>query len=213
MNVLLKLPKLNYDGVSRLSSFYNSIDCYICSLLTMGLNPSHYGPLLIPVTLARLPDAIKLSINRKLGKSNLKKIELAESFMEAVDTRENCEFSSEKLDGEYCRKATYLLVGIQKPSIGTCLFCGKSHYSGNCENITEIAIRKKILREEKHCLKSFSNSHVLKNCRGNYKWFNCQGKNHHTAICNCLKYIKTDAEETKTVTAKDGNKNDENVAS
>ena len=207
MNVLLKLPKLNYDGVSRLSSFYNTIDCYINSLLTMGLSPSHYGPLLIPVTLARLPDAIKLSINRKLGKSNLKKIELAESFMEAVDTRENCEFSSEKLDGEYCRKATYLLVGIQKPSIRNCLFCGKSHYSDNCENITEIAIRKKLLREEKHCLKSFSNGHVLKNCRAHYKWFNCQ------AICNCLKCIISDAEETKIVTAKDGNKNDKDVAS
>ena len=213
MNVLLKLPKLNYDSVSRLSSFYNTIDCYICSLLTMGLNPSHYGPLLIPVTLARLPDAIKLSINRKLGKSNLKKLELVECLMEAVGARENCEFSSEKLDGEYCRKATYLLVGIQKPSRINFVFCGKSHYSDNCENITEISIRKKFLREEKHCLKCFLNGHVLKNCRANYKCFNCQGKNHRAAICNCLKCIKSDAKETKIVTAKDGNKNDENIAS
>ena len=91
----------------------------------MGLNPSHYGPLLIRVTLARLPDAIKLSINRKLGKSKLKKLELVECIMEAADSRENCEFSSEKLDGEYCRKATYLLVGIQKPSEETACFAVK----------------------------------------------------------------------------------------
>ena len=93
------------------------------------------------------------------------------------------------------------------------MFCGKSHCSDNCENITEIAIRKKLLREEKHCLKCFLNGQFLKNCRANYKCFNCQGKNHHTAICNCLKCIKSDAKETKFVTAKDGNKNDDNVAS
>ena len=60
MNVLLKLSKLNNDSVSRLSSFYNTIESHIRSLLAMGLHPSHYGPLLIPVILERLPDAIKL---------------------------------------------------------------------------------------------------------------------------------------------------------
>ena len=70
MNVLLKLPKLNNDSVSRLSSCYNTIESNICSHPTMGLNPSHYGPLLIPVILEILPDAIKSLIPRKLGKNN-----------------------------------------------------------------------------------------------------------------------------------------------
>ena len=70
MNVLLKLPKLNNESVSRLSSFYNTIESHIRSLLTMDINPSHYGPLLIPVILERLPDAIKLLITWKLGKNN-----------------------------------------------------------------------------------------------------------------------------------------------
>ena len=70
INVLLKLPRLNNDTGSRLSSVYNTIESNIRSRLTMGLNPSHYGPLLIPVILERLPDAIKLLINRKLGKNN-----------------------------------------------------------------------------------------------------------------------------------------------
>ena len=70
MNVLLKLPKLNNDSVSRLSSFYNMIEKNIRSLLIIGINPSHYGPLTIPVILERLPDAIKLVTTRKLGKIN-----------------------------------------------------------------------------------------------------------------------------------------------
>ena len=97
MNVLLKLPKLNNDSVSHLSSIYNTMKSNICSHLTMGLNPSHYGPLLIPVILEILPDAIKSLITRKLGKNNSKILELVECIKEEVDARENCEFSNEKL--------------------------------------------------------------------------------------------------------------------
>ena len=61
----------------------------------VGLNPSHYGPLLIPVTAERLPDAIKLLITTKLGKSNSKILELIECIKEEVDARENCEISNE----------------------------------------------------------------------------------------------------------------------
>ena len=61
----------------------------------IGLNPSHYGPLLIPVIAERLPDAIKLLITMKLGKSNSKILELIECIKEEVDARENCEISNE----------------------------------------------------------------------------------------------------------------------
>ena len=104
LNVLLKLPKLNNDSVSRLSSFYYTSERNIDALLTMGLNPSHYDPLLIPNILGRLPDPIKLLITTKLGKNNWKILELVECIKEEVEARENCEFSNEKLDGEYFRK-------------------------------------------------------------------------------------------------------------
>ena len=210
MNALLKLPKLNNDSVSRLSSFYNTIESNIRSLLTMGLNPSHYDPLLIPVILERLPDAIKLLTTRKLGKNNWKISEFVECIKEEVDARENCEFSNEKLDGEYFRKTAF--ISWYSETLEKKLrILRKSHYSDKCENVTDIAIRKKILREEKRCFKCLLNGHVIKNCRANYKFFNCQGKNHHTAICDRLKCIKSDAKETKIVTANDDNKNDENV--
>ena len=91
-------------------------------------------------------------------------------------------------------------------------FAERSHYNDKCENITDdIAIRKKILRKEKRCFKCLLNCHVKK-CRANYKCFNCQGKNHHTAIYIRLKCIKSDAKETKIVTTNDDNKNDENVS-
>ena len=149
LNVLMKLPKLSNDSVSHFSPFYNTIESNICSLLTKGLNPSHYGPLLMLVILERLPDAIKLLI-RKLGKNNWKKIELVQYIKEEVDARENCKFSNEKLDGEHSRKTTHPLVAIQKSSRRNCMFCGKSNYSDKLE--------------EKCCFKCLLNGHVMKNC-------------------------------------------------
>ena len=64
MNVPLELPKLNNDNVAKLTSFYNAIESNIRSLMTMGLNPSHYGSLLIPVILECLPDSIKLIVTQ-----------------------------------------------------------------------------------------------------------------------------------------------------
>ena len=87
------------------------------------------------------------------------------------------------------------------------MFCGKNHYN-KCENITDIALRKKTLREQKRCFKYLLNGHVIKNCRANYKYFHCQGKNDHTAICGRLKCSKSDAKETKIVTANDDSRND-----
>ena len=111
----------------------------------MGLNPSYYGPLLIPFILEKLADAIKLLITRKLGKNNWKILESVECIKEEVATRENCKFSNGELDEECCRKTTNSLAGIQKSFRRNCVFCRKSHYSDKCENITDIAIRKKIL--------------------------------------------------------------------
>ena len=81
---------------------------------------------------------------------------------EEVDARENCEFSNKKLDGKYWRKTTRSLVGILKPSRRNDLSFGKGHYSDKCENIPDIAIRIKILQEEKVCFKCISNSHVIR---------------------------------------------------
>ena len=54
--------------------------------------------------------------------------------------------------------------------------------------------------------------HVIKKCRVNYKYFNCQEKNHYTAICDCLKCIKSGAKETEIVMANSRNKNDKTIS-
>ena len=121
MNVLLKLPKLNNDSVAKLTSFYNAIESNIRSLMTMGLNPSHYGPLLIPVILERLPDSIKLIVTRKLGKNNWHISDFINCIKEKVDAGENCGFIKDKNDYEHLRNTTHLLLGVQNHSRKNCI--------------------------------------------------------------------------------------------
>ena len=187
MNVLLKLPKLNNNNnVAKLTSFYNAIESNIRSLMTMGLNPSHYGPLLIPVILERLPDSIKLIVTRKLGQNNRHISDFINCIKEEVDARENCGFIKDKIDYEHLRNTTHSLLGVEKHWRKNCVFCGKLHYSDKCQNVIDVSIRKKIFRNEKRCFRCLMTGHILKNCRVSYKCSNCRGKNHYTSIYKTL---------------------------
>ena len=55
--------------------------------MTIGLNSSHVGPLLIPVIIERLLDSIKLIVTRKLGKNNWHMSDFINWVKEEVDTR------------------------------------------------------------------------------------------------------------------------------
>ena len=117
--------------------------------MTMGLNLSHYRPLLIPVILERLPDSIKMIVTRKLGKNNWHISDFINCIKEEVDALENCGFIKDKNDYEHLRNTTHSLLGVQKHSRKNCVFCGKLHYSDKCQNVIDVSLRKKTLRNEK----------------------------------------------------------------
>ena len=142
MNVLSKLPKLNNENVAKLTSFYNAIESNIGSLMMMGLNPSHYGPLLTPVILERLPDSIKLIVARKLGKNNWHISDFINCIKEEVDARENFGFIKDKNDFEHLRNTAHSLLGVQKHSRKNCVFCGKLHHNYKCQNVIDVSVRK-----------------------------------------------------------------------
>ena len=150
MNELLKLPKLKEDdNVQKLTFFYNTIESSIRSLMAMGLDSSNYGPLLIPIILERLPDSIRLIVTRALGRHNWQLSEFINCITGEVDARGNCVLPLDKKDQYQDRFTTQTLVGTKKTSRRQCTFCGKAHYNDKCLNVTDVAIRKKILRDEK----------------------------------------------------------------
>ena len=65
MKDFLNLSKLNNNSVVKLTSFFNAIESNLQSLMTMGPNLSHYGPLLMPVILESLPGSTRQLMSRK----------------------------------------------------------------------------------------------------------------------------------------------------
>ena len=71
MSKLLKLEKVKNGRSSKeVRDFFDKIEGHVRSLVSMGVHAEHYGPLLIPIVLDRLPDNIKLQISRTLGDAN-----------------------------------------------------------------------------------------------------------------------------------------------
>ena len=138
-----------------------------------------------------------------MGKNNWHISDFINCIKEEVDARENCDFMKDKNDYEHLRNTTHSLLGIQKHSRKNCVFCGKLHYSDKCQNVIDVSIRKKILRNEKRRFRCLMTGHILKNCRTSYKCYSCRGKNHHTSICENTTNIDDKNDSI------DGNKEDE----
>ena len=98
MSVLLKLPKLQRNR----------------SLMTIGRNLPHYGPLLIPVILERLPDSIKLIITQKLEKNNWHVTDFINCIKKEVGPCENCDFIKDKNNYKHSRNTNHSLLIVQK---------------------------------------------------------------------------------------------------
>ena len=58
------------------------------SLKSLGVEPGHYGVLLIPIVIGKLPPEIRLTINRKLGEIGYSLPELLDLLKEEIQVKE-----------------------------------------------------------------------------------------------------------------------------
>ena len=70
MNNLIKLEKVSGANVKELRTLYDKVTRTISNtsaLKSVGIESEHFGPLLIPIVLEKIPNVIRLQISRKLG--------------------------------------------------------------------------------------------------------------------------------------------------
>ena len=71
MDKLLKLERFkSSNNVREFGLLYDKLESHLRSLLVLGIDSKHYGPLLIPLVLEKLPADIRLEISRSLGKES-----------------------------------------------------------------------------------------------------------------------------------------------
>ena len=75
-----------------LRTLYDNIESNTRALKSVGIESEHFGPLLIPIVLEKIPNVIRLQISRKLGKDNWNIDEFLKCIREEISARESYEF-------------------------------------------------------------------------------------------------------------------------
>lgn len=88
MNDLIKIEKAS-NNITKLRQMYDKIEANVRALNSEGIDSMHFGPMLIPIILEKLPNSIQLQISRRLGKSNWDVEEFIKCINEEVTAREN----------------------------------------------------------------------------------------------------------------------------
>ena len=151
---------------------------------TIGINSDHFGPLLIPIVLEKLPNVICMQISRKLGKNNWNIEEFLVAIHAEITAWENYEFlkQDENNDGNKFNSQNALTSSINKKK---CCFCkSEAHYSDRCNAVVDVQARQDILKKECYCFNCLKQGHSEKDCCTKIKCYKCKSLgSHHTALC------------------------------
>ena len=158
MNNLIKLDPIIQPSVKESN---------VPALRCLGINYEHFGPLLVPIILEKLPNTIKLQIRRKLGKENWNIEEFLSAINQEITARENFEylkqnsFDSKEESKNFTTSSLHAQARLKK-----CVFCkSEDHYIDQCRIITNIVTRRDILKKGNICFKCLKPGHIKKNYR------------------------------------------------
>ena len=125
MNKLIKIEKVtSVHNIKELRNLHDKVESHVRSLIAIGINSEHYGALLIPIILDKLPDDIRLVISRKLGKETWKIEEFMKILKDEITARENCDFSKSQF--HKTDKTKYESKGERKRFTTETFFTGNS---------------------------------------------------------------------------------------
>ena len=171
MNELIKLNKVNGSNVTELRELYDRIESNVRALKTVGTQQEHFGSLLIPILLEKIPNVIRLQINRQLGKENWNIDEFSQCINREITARESYKF----LKNEDSFSNSSLHSAGKLSHTRKCLFCYKTdHYGDQCQIITDLKARREILKKSRISFKCLKPGHTKPNCKSCIKCYKCK---------------------------------------
>ena len=190
MSKLMKLKEVRSTNAKELRSLYDKVESNVRALTSLGVVRAQVGPMLIPIILDKLPDAIRLQVSRGLGNSKGWKIDdFLKQIEEEIVARESFSFlkndaerNERKGDNEKPRGSVASLNIGGQPS--KCAFCRNiGHYSDKCTKVTDMQARLQVIKDNRLCFKCLKTGHPIRRCKSKMSCHNCKSFSHHTAIC------------------------------
>ena len=186
MEELMKLPDCNLDCHSSLRHLYDRVTIHARGLSSLGIDLKHYGALLIPVTMQKLPNEVKLIMARNHPGQVWKIQDLLDTIQSEVTAREATHISrmpSHKMNitQRPLNSTASSLYGSSQPS--KCVYCGGDHYSSMCTTITGVRDHREFLLRAGRCFNCLKPQHHVKDCELTKKCKHCRRK-YHQSICD-----------------------------
>ena len=143
MNALIKLPKISRVNDESLRELYDKVEVNIRALNSAGITAEHFGALLIPIVLEKLPNIIRLQVSRTLGSDNWHIQDFMQCINAEITARESFEFlkndsvNDDNSENDGLQQTTSsLAVTLDWKSF---VFCSsREHYSDKCDTISDI---------------------------------------------------------------------------
>ena len=142
LNKILNISPVYSPNVRSLRELYDNIESNVHVLENLGIGYEQVGSLLIPIILEKLPNVIKLQMNRKLVSGNWNVQDFPECINEKILARENYEYL--KQDNFQDPKPTSAF--FTSSNIKCCVFCKKDSRN-QCKIITDVKLKFEFLKK------------------------------------------------------------------
>ena len=127
---------------------------------------SSFGAMLASVIMNKQPHELRLAVSKEItdGEWNLEQVMTI--VEKEIDARERAAANAKPVQKGAGRghppTASALLSSSSSPS---CSFCGQSHFSVNCETVSDVGERKQSLRKSGRCFVWLQKGHLGKVCQ------------------------------------------------
>ena len=197
MDAMLKLNSVStMADIKKIRQIYDQVEIHVRGLQAQRVDSSQYGTLLIPIMMAKIPEDLRLILNRQFCGDNWNLDELLKVFKTELEAPERCASSSvgtssptnqvhsslPKWKGEEAEgNPTAATLASFNRKIN-CTYCHKSHPSVRCNVITDVKARKSLLLKQGRCFICLKKSQIARDCQSTTRCFKCQGQNHQASV-------------------------------
>ena len=159
MDALLNTPAiLLHQDVKGLRRLYDSMEAHIRGLQALGIAVSGYGDMLSSVIVNKLPPEIRLLVMKLLGIIGILG-KVMSIVGQAVNATERAAVPTTSVPSTGSKLQRQILTAANLVSCNSeltndqveCVYCGQGHTSGSCSTVSDIAVRKEILRKAGRC--------------------------------------------------------------
>ena len=193
VNELLNVaPVFNERDTTGLRRLYDKIEIHHRGLKALDVNASTYEGIVVPATLGKLPEAVKLQITRGKNYTEWKMEDLLKELLSELELREeHCTINKsesnhftrsdkdKKKRTDELNTASALLAKMND----FCAYCKGGHAHHDCTIVKSVEERRQLLRKYGRCFVCACKGHISRDCKSKVTCSICKGK-HHVSICH-----------------------------